>query len=154
MSMLLAIDPGTTESGWVKLADDDTILDFGKSLNDEVLGLVRHWRGDLVIEMIASYGMAVGKEVFQTCVWIGRFTQAFIYDDEVKYITRNEVKNHVCGSSKANDSNIRTALIDLFGPPGKKSEPGPTYGFSKDMWAALGVAVTARNLGPLRKATA
>ncbi len=38
--------------------------------------------------------------------------------------------------------NIRQALIDRFGPPGKKKAPGATYGLSGDMWSALAVAVT------------
>ena len=54
---------------------------------------------------------------------------------------------------KATDSNIRVALIDMFprtgqntkGEPcakGCKKHPGPLYGVSKDVWAALGVAIT------------
>lgn len=101
---------------------------------------------ELAIEMIASYGMPVGREVFETCVWIGRFIEAWGGTYAMTRVTRNEVKNHLCGSSKAKDSNIRQALIDLFGPPGKKSDPGPTFGLSGDMWAALGVAATVRGL--------
>ena len=47
----------------------------------------------LVIEMIASYGMAVGKEVFDTCVWIGRFIElASLQAIEVEYIYRKDEK--------------------------------------------------------------
>ena len=79
---------------------------------------------ELVIEMIASYGMPVGKEVFETCVWIGRFIQVGnIYQKSNSYIYRKEEKMNLCHSMKAKDSNIRQALIDRFGPVGTKKNP-------------------------------
>ena len=87
----------------------------------------------LVIEMIASYGMPVGKEVFDTCVWIGRFIQ----QDE---------KMNICGSMKAKDSNIRQALIDRFGTVGTKKNPGWFYGFKADCWSAYAVGITYLDL--------
>ena len=74
---------------------------------------------EIVIEMIASYGMPVGKEVFETCVWIGKFAQASGIKEE--YIYRKEEKMNLCHSMKAKDSNIRQALIDRFGPVGTKN---------------------------------
>lgn len=91
--------------------------------------------------MIASYGMAVGAEVFETCVWIGRFMQAHP-DLNMHRIKRGDVKMHLCHSMRAKDANIRQALIDRLGAPGTKKNPGKTYGVSGDVWAALAVAVT------------
>src|SRR5678809_428964 len=87
------------------------------------------------IEMIASYGMAVGREVFETCLWIGRFVQAARGEHTLVY--RRDVKMHLCGNNAARDSNIRQALIDRFGPGkdkaiGRKALPGPLYGVSAD----------------------
>jgi hypothetical protein len=143
---LFAIDPGTTESGWVLLDSDDLIVDAGVSTNTDVLAMLDMMDADLAIEMIASYGMPVGREVFETCIWVGRFIQEYIENGTITLVTRNEVKNHICGSSKAKDGNVRQALIDLFGPKGTKASPGPTYGFHSHMWAALGVAATVRRL--------
>lgn len=96
-----------------------------------------------VIEMVASYGMPVGKEVFDTCVWIGRFTQqADEIGKEYKYIYRKDEKMNICNSMKAKDSNIRQALIDRFGEVGTKKNPGWFYGFKTDIWQAYAVGVT------------
>lgn len=93
--------------------------------------------------MIASYGMAVGKEVFETCVWIGRFRQiAESQDIEAKYIYRKDEKMNLCNSMKAKDSNIRQALIDRFGPVGTKRNPGWFYRFKSDIWSAYAVGIT------------
>ena len=151
--MILAIDPGTTRSAWV-LWDpfQRTISRHGCEDNHEVLDRLasRSWDDNtvMVVEMIASYGMPVGAEVFETCVWIGRFVQAWSPDDghvrrAWRRLYRREVKLHLCGSARARDANVRQALLDLVGPRGTKCAPGPTYGLRADEWAALGVAVTA-----------
>jgi len=140
---ILAIDPGTTESGWVYFWRGK-VVGAGVMPNDDLLKMVAESGADiLAIEMIASYGMAVGKEVFETCVWIGRFQQTWRSPKSVRLVYRKDVKLHLCGTPRAKDGNIRQALIDKLGPPGKKAAPGPTYGVSSHAWAALGVAVTA-----------
>jgi len=144
--VILAIDPGTTESGWVEF-EGGRVLASGVSNNYElVMKLVGHPAQRLVIEMIASYGMPVGKEVFETCVWIGRFIAAYgrpLSNMHDYFAYRKDVKLHLCGTSKAKDGNIRQALIDRIGPQGTKANPGPTYGVKSHAWAALAVAVTA-----------
>ena len=97
----------------------------------------------VVIEMIASYGMAVGASVFDTCVWIGQFKEIALSKNlQVEYIYRKEEKLNLCGSMKAKDSNIRQALIDRFGEVGTKNNKGYFYGFKKDIWASYAVGVT------------
>lgn len=141
--MILSIDPGNVESGYC-LIDSKTYkpIEFGKIDNVQMLMKVIELKYDyLITEMIASYGMPVGKEVFETCVWIGRFIQARNCAD-FDYIYRKEEKMNLCGSMKAKDSNIRQALIDRFGEVGTKKEKGFFYGFKKDIWAAFAVGVT------------
>lgn len=151
---ILAIDPGTEQSGWCQF-DDGRVVASGVMLNAEILEMLylaerRDWADHLAIEMIASYGMAVGREVFETCVWIGRFVQAWSCPDEVKLVYRKDVKMHLCGTTKAKDANIRQALLDLFPRTGGgktpqigiKAQPGPLFGVSSHAWPALGVAVT------------
>ena len=141
---ILAIDPGNVESAYC-LIDADTYkpLNFGKQDNNWLLGFM-DTQGMLfdkvIIEMIASYGMAVGREIFETCVWIGRFRQiAESQDVEVEYIYRKDEKMNLCNSMKAKDSNIRQALIDRFGKVGTKKNPEWFYGFKKDIWSAYAV---------------
>ena len=138
---ILAIDPGPVESAFV-VWNGEQILEKGKIPNEEMLSLIyaRRQACRVVCEMIACYGMAVGAEVFETCVWIGRYLQTA--EGRMERITRGKVKMHLCHSMKAKDSNIRQALIDRFGAPGKKAAPGLTFGIAGDVWAAFAVAVT------------
>lgn len=165
---VLAVDPGNVQSAFVIL-EGENIIEKGILPNDELLDIINHGTDSsdhLAIEMIASYGMAVGVTVFETCVWIGRFIQAFGANHTKVY--RKDVKMNLCGSMKAKDGNIRQALIDRYGEesiqteqlcPRRKnkshSELCPTCGgmgiirpagvlagVSKDVWSALAVGLT------------
>ena len=152
--MILAIDPGDIESAYVLVENDlSKVVDKGKISNEELKRKLEiEWSYSscvvppidyIAMEMIASYGMAVGKTVFDTCVWIGRFYQICLdhYGIEPTLIYRMDEKMALCHDSRAKDSNIRQALIDRFGVIGTKKNPGYFYGFKKDIWAAMAVAV-------------
>jgi len=153
---ILAIDPGNEESAYAVLDQNLKPVMFAKKKNSEVLNDCNDIVAfnavpiTIVIEMVASYGMPVGREVFETCVWIGRFAQSLenmkthftSEDQKAKFIYRKEEKTDLCGSMKAKDSNIRQALIDRFGTVGTKKSPGWFYGVSKDVWSAIAVGVT------------
>ena len=159
MTMILAIDPGPTESAfvvydtfsgvprqWAKLPNAQMLVEVGASLDADVL----------VIEGIASYGMSVGAEVFTTCIYIGRFIDRWVTsrrDSHWRQLFRRDVKLHICGSSRAKDANVRQAIIDRYGGKdkaiGRKASPGPLYGLTADCWSALGVAITAAETAAL-----
>lgn len=163
--MIFAIDPGNKESGYVFTKDNLEIIEKGKIENELLLEKLEHFdicyynhSKDLhvAIEMIASYGMPVGVEVFETCVWIGRFKQYLINkgvkEEDIKYIYRKDEKMTICHSMKANDTTIKQALVDRFAPgqknygKGTKKNPGWFYGFKADIWAAYAVATTYHDL--------
>ena len=149
MSVVLAIDPGPAESAFAAI-ELGTMKprNAGKLPNTDLKRNLADLSEDVsfaAIEMVASYGMAVGREVFETCVWIGRFAEAIhigskgtIYAD---LVYRRDVKLHHCHSAKAKDSNVRQALIDRFGDKGTKANPGFFYGFKADVWQSFALAV-------------
>jgi len=142
---ILAIDPGPDKSAYALLDYRLKPLQFGIEGNYELLNkLYRFPQQIFVIEMVASYGMAVGTEVFETVFWIGRFYENWQGDKDRIY--RKEVKINLCNSLKAKDSNIRQALIDRFGVVGTKKNPGWFYGVSKDVWSAIAVGVTYHDI--------
>lgn len=137
---VLAVDPGNVESAYVRLSGSGRILAFGKVPNAEMLRIVALPADHRVCEAITSYGMPCGKSVFDTCIFIGRILHAS--PGPVTLLPRLEVKLAICKSPRANDSTIRTALLDLYGPQGSKKSPGPTYGISADVWSALAIGTT------------
>lgn len=169
--LALAIDPGSAESAYA-VVDVTTCrpVAFDKVPNEQLLeqldGFDFNYRGGFVdqpiclaaIEMVASYGMAVGAEVFDTCVWIGRFQQAFYTHGDpgfpVDRIKRHPVKLHHCHATNASDANIAQALKDRFAygvrnhGKGTKAEPGWFYGFAADVWQAYALAVYIADTHP------
>lgn len=149
---ILAIDPGTFESGWC-LIDTDGYhpLMFDKSDNEYVRQRIWLLNPDIVvIEKLVSYGMRIGTETLETCEWVGRFAQ-FAEDHgvmRVEYVKRMEEKRCICGTPTANDKMIRDALIERFARHDKKTGKGTKgnpdwfYGFRADVWQAYAVGVT------------
>ncbi|APM37342.1 hypothetical protein [Clostridium kluyveri] len=153
--MILAIDPGNRESAYVVMDYNLKPIEFGKFGNEDVRQELRRnikkygHELRIAIEMVASYGMAVGREVFETCVWIGRFTEMVEqFNMNTNYIYRKDEKLNLCNSQRANDSTITQALVDRFAygtrnhGKGTKKAPGWFYGFKKDIWQAYAVGVT------------
>jgi Holliday junction resolvasome RuvABC endonuclease subunit len=153
--IILGIDPGAKESGWViwepfakKVAESGTLK------NDELLlaihkgrinGQVRFGSGDcLAVERIRGYGIVSGDDTFDTCEMVGMLAmQGHNCALNVNLIPRKDIKRHLCGNTTTNDKYVRQALIDRFGEVGTKKNPGPLFGVSGHMWSALAVAVTA-----------
>ena len=147
---VLAVDPGHTQSAYALMTSHEAmpvIAKHGLVPNDELLRILSGYSFDkhtLALEQIQGMGMAVGREVFETCVWSGRFIQVWTPAPYVR-IPRRWVKQHLCGLDRAKDQNIRVAIMDRFGgagAKGTKAEPGPLYGVKADVWAAVAVGLT------------
>lgn len=149
---VMAIDPGNEYSAWcVYFPDTHSIGSFGKAKNNvvrEVLKNSTQWEHDYAIEIPRLIGQQVWQQCIDTAVEAGRFRQIIqAYDCATVY--RHDVKMHLLGRSNGNDSQIRQAIMSLFPATGGgknpvvgiKSNPGPLFGVSKDVWAALGVAL-------------
>jgi hypothetical protein len=153
----IAIDPGNKESA-IALFDGSKFLQSAKYPNEKVLENVRRFAATattnavaehLAIEMVACYGMSVGAEIFETCVWVGRFIQA--WGGQHTRVYRKDVKLHLCHSVRAKDTNVRQAIIDRYGGKeraiGRKATPGPLYGVTADQWAAIAVGLYFADTG-------
>lgn len=150
--LLFAIDPGSSQSAYCMMTDDAHPMYFAKVPNADLIPLLRNYAHvihTVVIERVASYGMPVGREVFDTCEWIGRYTQvASDLGKPVEYILRQEEKLAICHSPKANDATIRRALIDRFAKhdikagKGNSHDPDFFYGFKADIWSAFATGIS------------
>ena len=162
---IIAVDPGPRQSGIVLYDPRDHIVlradiksnDHAGRYIDDCFTLSADRGGAIfAIEKVASYGMPVGEDVFETCRWSGRFWEQWTSrrGSDPLWIIRMQVKMNICNDSRARDSNIRQALLDMFPQTGggktpqigTKSKPGPLYGFKGDLWAALAVAITAAKI--------
>jgi len=178
--LIVGIDPGSTSSGVVIFDVDFFKIVLAEEFNNEQL--LKVLRGfpynieveskfifdirdmeDLYIEDIEGMGLSVGRSVFETAKWIGRFSEAYekctnrksieVFRSDEKIIlcgTRTYV-NPVNGKRKSvGDKQIRASLIERFDPVGggkipqigTKKNPGPLYGVKGHCWQALSVLIT------------
>ena len=139
---VLGIDPGTYNSAYV-IWDGASVLEHGYLANDVLKQrLTDNGYDKLAIEDILLYGIN-GNEVRDTIKWMGRFD----HERTATWLDNVTIRVHLCANPKANQSAIRSALIDRFGGKGKaigsKGAPGPLKEITAHKWSALAVAVTA-----------
>lgn len=153
MSTLFAIDPGPTHSALVCLSGSvvsGQMWENGELVSALLSGWSRPLPCHLVIEQMECYGMPVGREVFDTVLWSGRFIEAWRAADRLRLtwsmLPRKTVKLTLCGSMKAKDPHIRQALIDRYGGAASAKKGGALAGIKSHLWAALAVAETYREL--------
>lgn len=159
---VIAIDPGTTESGvcivrtedykplWCAKVPNEELLDQVFLVTDRLQICCR----DCVLVIERMYNpKAASSHVFLTCEWIGRFdvlfSQGAWLSGETAYLYRYEEYRFLCGKEYAhNDKGVKSALVDRFAygeanyGKGTKKAPGWFYGFAADTWSAYAIAVT------------
>ncbi len=143
---ILGIDPGPRTSGIVEVEIDCyklLVRMADKAMeNDEVLELARHTSCLVAIEAIECLYAHVGKETVRTIRFVGNLEEAA---QKSVTFSPSDVKKIVCLTGSAKDPAVRQALIDRFGSPGTKKEPGQTHGVTSHAWRALAVAVAAHD---------
>ena len=160
--MILAIDPGNADTGFVLY--DSTRLQLlarGKWPNGKLLTAIRNREfadaDSLAIEHAQSFGMKVWNQVFDATLWGGRFVESWDLASGGKphrLVYRRDAKVHVTGSGKAKDQQVRQCLLERWGGKdiamGTRKTPGPLAGVTADMWAALAIAVYAAEVAVFR----
>ena len=147
---IVSIDPSNVHSAFVVVDENFVVSAKGIVENTELCDYLKSLDKDVevVIEGMQYMARRVGKDVFDTVLWIGIFynicTERGIMPTQ---ITRNSVRGYICKDMGVNDGDIRFALIERFGKTGTKKNPNPNYDesngkMSADMWSALAIAVT------------
>lgn len=148
---ILGIDPGPTESAYCLIDDSYQIVAADKIKNENLLNVMDAMQlVHVAIESIQSYGMPVGREVFDTCYMIGRIIQR-CDDTCVPYtlIPRPEYTRRICGVGKVTDAILRQALLLRFGGD-KKGEPLFQLKGASDKRSAFAVAAYHLDKHPRR----
>ena len=158
---VLAIDPGTTESGacLVRVEDYKPIWSLKAENKIVCLGLYRMISNEnvtpinlqCVIERMQGHNLPVSSDVFLTCEWIGRFDYHYecYTTHPAQFVYRHQEYKNLCANIYSrNDKGIKQALVERFayGQPnygkGTKDNKGWFYGFAADAWSAYAIAVT------------
>ena len=141
--IVVGIDPGDTQSAYAIVCQDYSVAEAAKVDNESLTDVLKGasvCNSQVVVEGIQSYGMPVGRNVFDTCYQIGRILQ--ICDDlglPWTIYNRPEYTKAICGVQKISDSVLRQALLLRFGGD-KKGEPLNKLKGSTDKRSAFAIA--------------
>ena len=159
MTQIIAIDPGDTHSALVHYRCDspEPIVSFDYRENGEIIELLRYdteliIADLLLIEDTPTYTMTMKSgrafcpsQVKDTAFESGRMVEA--WGGEWEKVSRLDVKKHLLGRSNGNDAMVSAAVYERYGgniktAKGKKSAPGPLFGFNSHVMQALALAIT------------
>jgi len=152
--IIVAIDPGTTESGYVAWdAIIAELIEFDKIDNQYLLEVIDRLNGmhkNLIyaIEEFKSFGMPMGQTTINSILWSGRFYERIKnnHSGDIYMVPRKTYVTELCSVARAKDGNVSRRLKNLFGEKGTKKNPGKLYGMKSDCWRALGMAVYVATL--------
>jgi hypothetical protein len=149
--LVFAIDGGSTHSGYAIVSEigilhrEQGVDTFGKVENSVLSDIIRTWasRCTFPIEFPYPKHSTVPYEVFLMTAWVGRW-QHIIEECGATHhkIFRHREKSVMCKSGVAKDSQIRAAVIAMYGDKGTHEAPGPTFGVTGDVWQAIAIATT------------
>lgn len=137
------LDPGSTQSAFIGW--DGHAYSSGHFLaNDTLLDLLRTspLAGvTLGIEQVRGMGMYAGNELFDTCIWTGRFMEAAQHSGAtVLLVPRKTVITAIVGIAAAGDKELKAALRAKYGA----ALDGLRGKEASHLWSALGVAEWVR----------
>lgn len=162
MTTILAIDPGTRQSGWAVLDATEAVLTAGKTDNGWLLdciaaGSVARPDGTgiafdhLVIEVMDRIFGPSDAMVIETLIWTGRFLERALSSER---IARKVVLTRLFGKVvRKADAATHRFIVDRYAeragdPLGGRSAavgtvraPGPLYGVKADAWQAIAVGI-------------
>ena len=139
---VLGVDPGPVGSAFALVSEDQRVIRADKVGNDSLIEQIRQNPPEHVAsESIQSYGMAVGRSVFDTCFFIGEVIRT-CKDAGIPFTLypRPEYTRRICGVGKVNDAVLRQALLLRFGGD-RKGEPLYALKGNSDKRSAFAVAV-------------
>ncbi len=147
---MLAIDPGSELSAWVRVVDDVPVA-FAKAPNHDVLEVVAMLAPHdlLAVEWPAQAGPG-GATILDTSAWAGRYLQRWLDAGgrTPALVRRVEVKRHLLGTvtgkrggpKRSADAQVRQAILErevrLHG------DTRYTEGMAHDVWQSYAVAIT------------
>ena len=159
MRPTLAIDPGPETCG-AALYDPSTRRVLWSDKAAPVASMcdqlwlphpdVPWWGHDLLVlvERVESYGIS-GNHLLRTSEALGRlWRSAEAGGHDVRLIPRRLVCRALDVTGGGKDGKVRQACIAILGEPGRKADPGPTYGVTSHAWQALGLALAYHEAPP------